>query len=129
MLLLGFTGRSLWRRRGGMRLASRRLRAATQARRRLTDAAEPGAAAAALRDYLSDRLAATGRSLTPPEASRLLIANGVPSRLADAFRSLLERLDEALYSPGAAPASIVSEARSVLTEIETALAARREAGE
>jgi hypothetical protein len=32
MLLLGFTGRSLWRRRGGMRLASRRLRAATQAR-------------------------------------------------------------------------------------------------
>ncbi|MBM4164344.1 MAG: protein BatD [Lentisphaerae bacterium] len=129
LLLLGITGRFLWRRRGGMRLASRRLRAATQARRRLTHAAEPGAAAAALRDYLTDRLQATGRSLTPPEASRLLVANGVPHPLADAFRSLLERLDEAIYSHGAAPASIVSEARNVLTGIETALAARREAGE
>ncbi len=125
VLLLAVTGRSLWRRRDIRRLARHRHRAAARARRRLADASAPGAAAAVLRDYLTDRLAATGHSLTPPEACRLLVANGVSDRQADAFRALLERLDEALYRPGAEGGASAQEAAALLAAIEAALAGRR----
>ena len=130
VLLLAVTGRSLWRRRGALRLARRRHRAASRARRRLADATAPDVAAAALRDYLTDRLAATGHSLTPPEASRLLLDHGVPARQADAFRALLERLDEAIYRPGADGGAAAEEASTLLAAIEAALAVRqRRAGD
>jgi hypothetical protein len=130
VLLLAVTGRSLWRRRGALRLARRRHRAASRARRRLANATAPDVAAAALRDYLTDRLAATGHSLTPPEASRLLIDHGVPARQADAFRALLERLDEAIYRPGADGGAAAEEASTLLAAIEAALAVRqRRAGD
>ncbi|MEI8352887.1 MAG: BatD family protein [Lentisphaerota bacterium] len=129
VLLLAVTGRSLWRRRGALRLARRRHRAASRARRRLADATAPDVAAAALRDYLTDRLAATGHSLTPPEASRLLIDHGVPARQADAFRALLERLDEAIYRPGADGGAAADEASALIETTETALDGRRRSGQ
>ncbi len=128
LLLCAVTGRFFWRRRGRMRQATRRHRAAVRARRRLPAAADPAAVAAALRGYLSERLDAAGHSLTPPEASRLLIANGVPSSQADAFRALLERLDEALYRPGAAGVASAKEAAALIAATEAALAGRRRAG-
>ncbi len=127
-LLFAVAGRSLWHRRGALRLAGRRHRAAARARRRLATAADPAAASAALLDYLSERLATAGRSLTPPEAADRLLVNGVAAEQAAAFRSLLERLDEARYRPGAGIGTATEEAAVLLTAIEAALATRRRTG-
>ncbi len=126
-LLAALAGRFVWRRRRALRLAVRRRGAAARARRLLAAAGGPAAVAGTLRGYLAERLDTPGRSLTPPEAARLLAARGLAPEQAAAWQALLERLDEALYRPGAeTPAA--ADAAALLAATETALAGRKSGG-
>ncbi|MFA7171913.1 MAG: BatD family protein [Kiritimatiellia bacterium] len=56
--------------------------------------------AQAVRSYLSQRLDATGQSLTGSEIETVLRNSHLPRAECDAFSQLIARLDEAMYKPG-----------------------------
>jgi len=111
--------RDLYRRRGALRAALRRL----DAKRDSTDSVDGASVSTILRSYVGDRLGDSGGSRTTEECVSGLLAAGLPRPLAARLEALLVELDAAQYGAAGSdhPCFARAELGSLLSEIDEAL--------
>lgn len=109
-------------RRRARRSRQARARAERTLRRLPLDPAAPAAAhtaiCAALREFLSERLALPAAALTPDDAATRLREAGLATDRADEFRLCMDRHFNGAYGSGDRPAPTADEVEAVIRQVE-----------